>query len=1141
MARPRMPRPRILAFTTSAVVVVALLGWMIGSWLGLSGWWLWGVRAGVWILGMALVALVTRIWASRDSGGSSKEPDLIDQLLVEARKRLAGAGVRARGILRRAPVVLVAGPKGSAKTTLVTRSRLDAEHLAGNLGSDGDLVAPTEALNVWFHEDRLIVEAAGQIAVEPSRWSKLVSHIQPRKWLPALLGRPQAPRVAVVCFSVEDLLRGGTADEALAAARNLRDRLVEVSESIGIRLPVYVVFTKTDAVAHFHEYVGNFTMDEVDELLGATLRALPDAAAGTWAERETSRLEAAFQSLFHSLAERRLEVLSRSEAKEKNGAAYEFPREFRKLSGRAIEFLTELCRPSQLRVSPFLRGFYFTGVRPVVVTEEGAPRRAPEPAQAPPSSGATQVLDLEGMHEAARQRQPTSGREGRRTRVPQWVFLSRILGEAVLPDRVAMGITTTGFGLSVLRRLAMGAALALLLVLGVAAVLSWSADRSLQTDTREAIAAVRDLPDPGAGLADRAALERLDSLRSVTARLSAHEHEGRPWRRFLLMYTGDELYPLARRTWFDRFRTLLLERARADVERTLEELPDEPTLAEFDRSYEALKVYVEMTEAHEEAEPDFFGRVLTRHWAGASEPGEERRSLARVQFAFYGAELAHGDPYGLEPDRFLRDGARDYLVTHTDESSFYRALVTQWNRLDSVRLARARPETEPYLDASVAVAGAFTRPGWDSVHASLENAERALAREPHVVGEGFFESLRQRGLDPETLAPALGARYEGEYGGSWARFLAGVSFRPPPLSQAGDRLGDLGGNRSAILQTLALVTEHTRIEDAPELGSLFAPVHSFVAPDSLLSQKLFSDDPGAPYLERVRSLARAVGDWTPDPGNADAAAAMERAAADGRAFVQDLQVDFPSQPPVADTASTALADLLTAPFDWASGQAGRGGQYAANDLARSFCAEHSGVFDRYPFEPDAPPADWQELAAVFRPGDGELAGFLDEAEGFDVRLNSRYESFARWARGVANAFFASGEDAPGFRVQIRARVARPAFDQYRIDLSVDGDRGTFTSTQRNPVTFEWSAPRAEQVTLTVEADGQVVAEREWTGRWALFRFFHQGDWQSGGGRSHVVTWNLEGVEVSADVTLQGEPILDRDHLQGSSCPGRIVG
>ena len=76
-------------------------------------------------------------------------------------------------------------------------------------------------------------------------------------------------------------------------------------------------------------------------------------------------------------------------------AAYEFPREFRKLRTPLVQFLVELCRPSQLRpVSPFLRGFYFSGVRPVTVQETPL-EAAPTPQKtSQPATSATGVFQI---------------------------------------------------------------------------------------------------------------------------------------------------------------------------------------------------------------------------------------------------------------------------------------------------------------------------------------------------------------------------------------------------------------------------------------------------------------------------------------------------------------------------------------------------------------------------------------------------------------------------------------------------------------------------------------------------------------------------------------------------------------------------
>src|SRR5207302_803220 len=67
--------------------------------------------------------------------------------------------------------------------------------------------------------------------------------------------------------------------------------------------------------------------------------------------------------------QQRLRLLPRESEPTRIPGAYEFPREFRKVRNMLVQFLVDIGRPSQLRASPFLRGFYFSGVRAVVTQD----------------------------------------------------------------------------------------------------------------------------------------------------------------------------------------------------------------------------------------------------------------------------------------------------------------------------------------------------------------------------------------------------------------------------------------------------------------------------------------------------------------------------------------------------------------------------------------------------------------------------------------------------------------------------------------------------------------------------------------------------------------------------------------------------
>jgi type VI secretion system protein ImpL len=102
-------------------------------------------------------------------------------------------------------------------------------------------------------------------------------------------------------------------------------------------------------------------------VLGATL-PMVSYTKGVYAEQETARVSAAFDELFYSLADKRRLLPAREFDTDTLSFLFEFPRELRKLRPLLVRLLVDICRPSQLPLGPFLRGFYFSGIRPVVVS-----------------------------------------------------------------------------------------------------------------------------------------------------------------------------------------------------------------------------------------------------------------------------------------------------------------------------------------------------------------------------------------------------------------------------------------------------------------------------------------------------------------------------------------------------------------------------------------------------------------------------------------------------------------------------------------------------------------------------------------------------------------------------------------------------
>src|SRR5919108_1981119 len=118
------------------IVAGTLLGFSVSVWflvslLGVSAADAWKLRLGLWILGALGAGSV--LWFLRKPGtpAGGSEGEEIDPLLASARSHLAAARIARKASFDRLPVVLLIGPSGSTKTTLVLQSGIDAELLAG--------------------------------------------------------------------------------------------------------------------------------------------------------------------------------------------------------------------------------------------------------------------------------------------------------------------------------------------------------------------------------------------------------------------------------------------------------------------------------------------------------------------------------------------------------------------------------------------------------------------------------------------------------------------------------------------------------------------------------------------------------------------------------------------------------------------------------------------------------------------------------------------------------------------------------------------------------------------------------------------------------------------------------------------------
>ena len=1140
---------RKLKVGAGATAFLGLFGagaWVSGSALGLAGRDLLFFRGALILLGF--IATVTVVWfllrrPEVKAPPPSDEGREVDAAIAKAKSRLASSRQSGGAGLYQLPMVLVLGAEGSTKTTVVIRSGLDPEILAGEVFR-GETVAPTKSLNIWYAHRTIFVEAGGPVVAEPARWMRLVRQLHPQRLRAALSRGAAAPRIAVVCYSCEEFLRSNSAEAVSAAARVLRARLAELALELGTRIPVYVVFTKADRLPHFAEYVRNFSRDEAHDVLGATL-PFESQETDSYADGATKRIQSALQELYVSLASKRLKFLPRENLPEGAASAYEFPREFRKAIPLATEFLVELCRPSQLAVSPVLRGFYFVGVRPVIVVDapfESVPQ--PSPTGDSIRIGATHAFNPWQVAGAVASKLAEPAASSRK--IPQWLFLDRLFPEIVLADEVALGLTRGRKRVHVLRRLLLAAMVLLSTVAAAGLLISFRGNSRLQQSLGSVRDNVRGLRLSG-GLPPLEALQQLDLLRNRVETLGRYERDGAPWHLRLGLYSGSALYPDLRRSYFEGFGRLLLAPSRDSLLKELRALPEAPTAGgDYGKTYGALKAYLITASRPDRSTVGFLSPALYDHWRGTKAIDRSREELARRQFDYYARQLPLGDPYRSQLDESAVARARNYLGQFAGSERIYRSLLAEaLGAVPAVDFARRFPNAATVLRDPYVVPGAFTRDGWAAMQTALKDIDRLFGGEAWVAGE---QAPAPR--DRQKVLDQVRAIYARDYVSHWRKFLASASVsRFSGIQDAARKLGPLSSNQSPLLAMLSLVSRNTALDSLP-VAAAFQPVHS-VTPAADTAKYIGPANEG--YMNALVALQSSLEQVSKGPSDGGDGAVVQAMSDAAQARLATKQLANKFQLDDAGKVHTIVQNLLEAPILDAEASLQTFGPNQLNGKGRAFCAPFQQLMTKYPFNPAAEvPASIDDVSALLQPGSGALWSFVENDLGnYVVRQGSQFAEKPGGSTRISPSFIAFLNRAADFSSTLYRTEGRPGLTfslrpilsdtVSAFTVTIDGQPARFTRTSLAFKRLSWVAGEGREASMAGQIHGRDRVLFTFTGPWALFELFHRAQWSFSEG-NYLLQWTIpEGPPVRATLNLAGaKPILQQDFFSGVSCSGRIT-
>lgn len=1147
-------------------VFVSLLAWFSGSWFHLVGWDRAILSGGLLLIGAAVIGsflLWTRskhtsrptpqVSAGAAAGpadafasASSLTPDDINALIRQAESKVSSARLGRGAKLADLRVIFVIGEAGSGKTTAVLHSGLDPELLAGQVFHESAVI-PTPVANFWFARKSIFVEMGPNMAAQPRLWVRFIQRLTPRGLMSILGRKAQAERAAVVCFDCEKLLQAASPDGIISSARSLRVRLGEMSQALGSNFPVYVLFTRADRLPFFDDFVRTMTNEESTQVLGVTLPLAADSDTSVYAERETKRLTAAFNMLFFSLSDCRPGLLSREGNPERQPGVYEFPRQFRKVSKSAVQFLVDLCRPSQLRAAPFLRGFYFAGIRAVASSTSSPTVMAVRTAMLgtpTPAANATTILRQEDMAATPAWQTGTQIQGAEGPKVNQWVFLSHIFSQILLQDRAALGASGVSTRVNFWRRALLATATLFGLVWIAGSVVAYFSNRALES------ALLRTGQNVGSSTTQPPSMEslqQLETLRKALEELTRYERSGVPLHLRWGLYAGHDLYAEARRIYFTRFRQLLFGQIQGSMLDALRRLPNTPgPNDEYLPVYDTLKAYLITTSNPDKSTPEFLTPVLQKYWVTGQSSDGSVQLLAREQFNFYADDLRFQNPYSPQADNAARDHARGYLNHFGAVPRIYTAMQNAAAKQNPpINFYRDHPDATDVLRSVPEIPGAFTKEGWAFMQNAIAHSDQYFRGEEWVLGRSS-EAIANRA----DLEAQLRAMYQSEYIKRWREFLNSarvVSYGGP--EDAARKLKKFSANESPVLALLCNASLNTAGRSA-DIDKAFKPVQQVVPP---ACQDRYVTPLTTPYiagLAKLESCFESLLSAPPDQKE-NQRQQCNATASDAKLVVATQIVpamDLDPEGHINQTVRTLLEQPIAIP----------GPPPLTGSGAKGLCDAFARITTKFPFNPnyDIQDASLQEFDEFFRPSDGALGKFIQANQGVLVPQNSQYTlkpgvkvdwgpaflPFLTRARFIQQAMYPTGTIQPQYRFNVRATL--PEGGITGVTFTLNGQTLKYPGGPQ-AAAFVWPGGGPQEARISYRTGGgQETDLLSARGPWAIIRLLSLPDAKvTASGSALSAEWHPLQADRRTPLTLSGsgKPIVVHLDFESGGMPFILQG
>lgn len=1114
-----------------ALVLISLVIWFAGPLLSFAGWaplehpywrifliliivgW-WAVRkTRNWMIGRRYNRELAQqvVEAEPEEDVASEEVGLLQDRLREAidvlrNARLGGKGERKQ--LYQIPWYLIIGPPGSGKTTALVNSGLNFP-LAERFGVESlKGVGGTRHCDWWFTDQAVLIDTAGRYTTQDSDRTRDAGAWKGFLQLLKRYRKRQPINGAIVAISIADLVSAG--EQAMRDhAQAVRSRLQELQSELGIRFPVYVVFTKCDLLAGFNEFFDDLGRTEREQVWGVTF----DLAQSTKG-LDSEAIGQEFNALTERLSTQLVDKLRHERSEDRRRALYRFPQQFASIRPLLETFADAAFAPSRYEQPVQIRGMYFTSA-----TQEGTPIDRVMGA----------ISRSFGLQASAA---PAAAGRGRS------YFLTRLLTDVVFSEAALAGIDIKG---ERRRQIFKWASIATTAAVVVLAIVLWAMSYSynanlieaLDRETAEARVRLEDFNEAPPDLDEMSRV--LSQVRELPTGFEERDTD-RPMRAGFGLYQGEKLGRVTQDAYVRLLHKMLLPQMIYRIE---DRLHQNLNAQEF--LYETLKIYLMLER------PERFDAEQVNSWYQFDLERFPPRMFddARYQALFdHASALFHNldvpIPYALDEELVadVRGVLRavplaQRVLERLEIEADYAREITPF-RIDEAAGAQAAVVFERASGKALddPLNGLYTWAGYHGLlKPELRNIALRLLKETWVIGDEQ-RSATDSARELAALISEVRALYLDTFTDKWRSLLEDLQIATfSGTEHAVQVLRTASGTQSPIRRLLASVQDETmlgRTTDAGAAGEAVAEAGERVAkrrlsrllPRELRGQVRSAEIEGASPEDvveaRFEPLARLAGDG--EPGSdwpIDRSLSMvRRLAVTFEDSVRGASSDLGS---TADLTRNLRENALMLPEPvsrWMQSLADQVGRLSTEDrgsgIQRAWasrvlpvCREVTG--QRFPFVSSAPvDLSLQEFGRVFGHG-----GLIDEF--FQQQLASRVDTSRRpwrWkssdpiaarfgsaslrmfeqARDIRDAFFPEGGQQMVLQLDFRIQEMDESIDRLTLNIGDQVIRYFHGPVRTTTIRWPDQSTRAE-VRLQMDPpaeSGRSSFMRD--GPWALLRF-----------------------------------------------------